>query len=161
MAQKNEAEKTMKKGTKLLIVGGLVVLLLFAGIGIGGFLFTDSEDESFISRFTSNAEASESSIALEEFLVNLNTETPRSQPVVRMELTVTSFNEDADEIVTSEIAKVRDAVIHVISNQSAETLYNEEEGHFLIKDSIKKRINQALEDEIIEDVYITNILLQK
>lgn len=161
MAQKNETGETTKKGSKLLIAGGMVVLLIFAGIGIGGFMFTGQENDTFISRFTSEAEASESSIPLEEFLINLSSESPRSQPVVRMELTLTSFNEDAVDIVDSDIAKVRDAVIHVVSNKNLETIYNEEEGHFLIKDDIKNRINQALEEEIIEDVFITNILLQK
>ncbi|SFC40567.1 flagellar FliL protein [Alkalibacterium subtropicum] len=161
MAQKNEAEKKIKKGSKLLIVGGLVVLLLFAGIGIGGFVFASQEDESFVSRFTPEAEAVEISFPLEEFLINLSSESERNQPVVRMELTITSLNEEAEELFGKEIAKVRDAVIHVVANQSVETIYNEEEGHFLIKNDIKKRINQALEDDVVEDVFITNILLQK
>lgn len=161
MAQKNENEKAKKKGSKLIIIGGLVLLLLFAGVGIGGFLFAGPEDETIISRFTSSAEASESSIPLNEFLVNLNSESSRTQPVVRMEITVTSFHEEASEIIDTEIAKVRDAVIHTVSNQSAETIYAESEGHFVIKDEIKAKINQALDEEIIEDVFITDILLQK
>lgn len=161
MAQKSEKSSGKKTGTKLLLISGVVLLLLFAGIGIGGFLFSGSGEESFISRFTEEAEATETAVPLEEFLVNLNSESPRNSPIVRMVITVTSLNEDANEIITADIAKVRDAVIHSVSNQSAETIYNEEEGHFLIKNDIKDRINQALEEDIIEDVYITDILLQK
>jgi flagellar FliL protein len=161
MPQKNETDKTMKKGTKLLIVVGVVLMLLFAGIGISGFVFADQTDESFISRFTSETEASEVSIPLEEFLINLSSDSTRSQPVVRMELTLTSLDEKAEEMLASEIAKVRDAVIHVVANQNIETIYNEEEGHFLIKGEIKDKINQSLEKELIEDVFITNILLQQ
>jgi len=161
MAQKNDTEQPKKKGSKFFIIGGLIALLLVAGIGIGGFLFSGPEGETVLSRFTSEAEASESAIPLEEFLINLKSKDSRNEPVVRMELTVTSFNEEAPEIIGTEIAKVRDAVIHSVSNQSAESLFDEEEGQFIIKEEIKVKINQALNAEIVEDVYITNILLQK
>ncbi|MDZ7835776.1 MAG: flagellar basal body-associated FliL family protein [Alkalibacterium sp.] len=161
MAQKNETQKPKKRVSKLVIIAGVIGLLLVAGIGIGGFLFAGPDGETFYSRFTSEAEASESAIPLEEFLINLQSNDSRNEPVVRMELTVTSLNEEAPEIVGAEIAKVRDAVIHTVSSQSAESLFNEEEGQFIIKDEIKVKINQALNAEIVEDVYITNILLQK
>ncbi|OJF90884.1 flagellar basal body-associated protein FliL [Alkalibacterium sp. 20] len=166
MAQKNETKGSEIKGSKtkkskLLLISVLMLILVFAGVGVGVFLFSGPEDETVISRFFSEAEASESSIPLNEFLVNLNSDSARSQSVVRMEITVTSLNEDATEIVNTDIAKVRDAVIHTVSSQSAESLYDEAEGHFLIKDEIKTKINQALEAEIVENVYITDILLQK
>lgn len=161
MAQKNEPEKKKKKGPKIIIIAALVVLLLFAGVGIGAFVLSDKEEGSFFSRFTSEAEASETFIPLEEFLINLKSESKNSEPVIKMELTITSMIEDAEEVITKDIAKVRDAVIHVVSNKNVESIYNEEEGHFLIKEDIKARINQELDEEIIEDVYITNILLQK
>ncbi|WP_423189153.1 flagellar basal body-associated FliL family protein [Alkalibacterium sp. f15] len=161
MAQKDEKKRSKIKVSKILLISGLVMTLVFAGVGIGVFFFSGPEDETFISRFTSEAEASESSIPLDEFLVNLNSESAKNQPVVRMEITVTSLNEDANEIIGTEIAKVRDAVIHTVSNQSAESMFDEAEGHFLIKNEIKAKINQALDAEIVEDVYITDILLQK
>ena len=161
MAQKSEPEKKKKKGLKLFIIAGSVILLLFAGIGIGAFVLSDKEGGSFLSRFTSEAEASETSIPLEEFLINLGSDSKKSAPVVKMELTITTLIDDPEEVITKDIAKVRDAVIHVVSNKNVESIYNEKEGHFLIKDDIKARINQELNEEIIDDVYITNILLQK
>lgn len=161
MAQNNENKKGKGKGFKLILFGGIVLVLLVLGVGIGMFLFSGAEGETVMSRFASSAEASESSIPLEEFLVNLESDMPKSQPVVQMQITVTSLHEDATEIITTDIAKVRDAVIHSVSNQSVETIYDEAEGHFIIKNEIKERINQALNEEIVEDVFITDILLQK
>ena len=129
MAQNNEKE-SKKKVTKIVIAIVAAVVVLVVGMGIGITVFGSPNEESFISRFTSKAEAeaSEISIPLEEFLVNVNSDSSRSQAMVRMEITVTSLNEDAADLITEDIAKVRDAVIHVISSQSADSMLEEVEG---------------------------------
>lgn len=162
MVQNSEQSKK-KKGRNLVI--GIVsgVIILVAGMGIGITVFGNSGEESLMSRFkTSNeAQATEIAIPLDEFIVNVKGETARSQSIVRMEITVTSMDDDASEIIATDIAKVRDAVIHVVSSQSVSTIMEEKDGEFIVKDQIKDRINQSLGNELIEDVYVTNILIQK
>lgn len=162
MAQNNEKETKKKiSGLILAVVAGIIVLV--AGMGIGITVFGSPAEESFLTRFTSNTEveASEVSIPLDEFIVNVYGETARSQALVRMELTLTSYDDQAKEIVDEEIAKIRDAVIHVTASLSVESILEEEEGEFVIKDMIKDRINRSLEQDLIEDVYVTNILIQR
>ncbi|PRY77512.1 flagellar basal body-associated FliL family protein [Alkalibacterium olivapovliticus] len=162
MAQNEEKGKN-KKATKVAIAIVLAVVVLVVGMGIGITVFGSPNEESFLSRFTekAEAEASEISIPLEEFLVNVNGDTSRSQAIVRMQLTLTSLDEDAAELITEDIAKVRDAVIHVISSQSADSILEETDGEFSIKDKIRERINQSLSEELIEDVFVTDILIQR
>lgn len=162
MAQNEEKVKN-KKVSKLIMAIVLAVVVLVTGMGIGVTAFGSPSEESVLSRFTARAEAeaTEISIPLEEFLINVNGDSPRSQAIVRMQITVTSLNEDAAELITEDIAKVRDAVIHVISSQSADSILEESDGEFSIKDKIRDRINHSLSEELIEEVFVTDILIQR
>lgn len=162
MAQNSENEK--KKTVRTIIIGIVAgIIILAAGMGLGVVLFGEPSDTSLFARITSSNEddATEIAIPLDEFLVNVQGETARSQTIVRLGLTVTSADEAASEAIASDIAKVRDAVLQVVSRQTASTLMEAKDGNFVIKDEIKDRINQSVGDDLIEDVYITNILIQK
>lgn len=160
MAQNKEEAKKRSTVKKMLVVIVTAVIVLVAGMGIGITVFGETGEDSIMSRFTSEDEEKEHAVALSEFLVNISGESSRSKAIVRMEITVTSMNAEAEGIINQEIAKVRDAVIHVVAAQTDATILEEDEGDFIIKDSIKDRINHALNQELIEDVYITNILIQ-
>lgn len=162
MAQNSENEK--KKTVRMIIIGIVAgIIVLIAGMGLGVVLFGEPSDTSLLARITSSndEEPTDIAIPLDEFLVNVQGETDRSQTIVRLGLTVTSLDETATEAIASDIAKVRDAVLHVVSRQTASTLMEAKDGDFVIKDEIKDRINQSLGYDLIEDVYITNILIQK
>ena len=79
---------------------------------------------------------------------------------MKLEVSVSSYEEGAEELIDQEIAKVRDAVIHVVSNESIDTLLKREDGSFVIKNDLKNRINKSFGKDIIDEVYITNILTQ-
>lgn len=160
MAQNNTEQKKKRTVTKLVTIILVSIIVLVAGMGIGITVFGESEEGSFLARFSSEDEETEYAIPLNEFLVNISGESSRSKAIVRMEMTVTSMNDEAEDIISHEIAKVRDAVIHVIANQTDATILEEEEGNFIIKDLIRDRINQSLDQTLVEEVYITNILIQ-
>ncbi|EXJ22393.1 hypothetical protein ADIAL_1979 [Alkalibacterium sp. AK22] len=166
MAQTNDREKKKKVGKILtfILLGGVLIVL---GIGLGVTVFdTDSNadaDTNLWDRFSFNAEAeaAETAIPLEEFLVNVKGDSSRGHAIVRMEITVTSFDDQAKDVIAEDIAKVRDAVIHVVSGHSTQTILEEAEGEFIIKDEIRDRINRSLEEDLIEEVFVTNILIQR
>lgn len=161
MAQNNEYEK--KKTVRLIVIGIVAaVIVLVTGMGAGVLLFGEPSETSRLARVIASDDehATEITIPLDEFLVNVQGESARRQSIARMEITVTTLDDEAADIIASDIAKVRDAVIHVVSNQTTSTIMEENDGDFVIKDQIKDRINQSLGDELIENVYITNILIQ-
>lgn len=160
MAQETNSSSQKNKGLKIILAMVSLIVILVTGMGIGSFLFSDSFEDSVLSGFLNKAEASEIAVPLDEFLVNLSSE-PNRQPVVRVEMTVTSTDESIKEVVTTDIAKIRDAVIHVISSETTESILAESDGEFEIKGKVRNRINHVLGKEIIEDVYVTDILLQR
>ena len=162
MAQNSEIEKN--KIVRNIVIGIVAaVIVLVSGMGLGVLLFGEPGDSSLLSRIipSSEVQATEMAIPLDEFLVNVQGETARSQSIVRLEVTVTSTDNNASDRITRDMAKVRDAVIYVVSNQTTSTIMEEKDGDFLIKDQIKEHINESLETELIEDVYVTNVLIQK
>lgn len=143
-------DSTNRRGRLFLLILIPIVLLIGGG---ATYLVLTSED-GFLS-IGGVQEPEEVHIPLEEFLVNIE-----GNSLVRMEMTVSSYDENAEERIGEEIAKVRDAVIHVLSNRPASDFYEEEEGEFILKHEIKDRINQSLGEEVVDDVFITNILMQ-
>ncbi|MCC5890867.1 MAG: flagellar basal body-associated FliL family protein [Alkalibacterium sp.] len=160
MAQNKEETQKRRSVAKILTVIIAATIVLVAGMGIGITVFGETGEESLLSRFTSEDTETEHAIALNEFLVNISGESTRSKAIVRMEITVTSMDDGAEEIINQEIAKVRDAVIHVVAGQTDATILEEDEGDFIIKDKIRDRINHSLNQDLIEEVYVTNILIQ-
>lgn len=162
MAQTNDKEKNKKVGKILtfILLGGVLIVL---GIGLGITVFDTDSDSTIWDRFSFNAEAeaAETAIPLDEFLVNVKGDSSRGHAIVRMEITVTSFDDQAKDMIAEDIAKVRDAVIHVVSGHSTQTILEEAEGEFIIKDEIRNRINRSLEEDLIEEVFVTNILIQR
>lgn len=155
------AADTKNKGSKskIIIISLAVVILLLGGF-VGYSLLSDSSEIPFISKLTEEPEPVEVQVPLEEFLVNVSDENGNDTAIVKLEVSVSSYEEGAEELINQEIAKVRDAVIHVVSNESIDTLLKRENGSFVIKNDLKNRINESFGEDIIDEVYITNILTQ-
>ena len=61
--------------------------------------------------------------------------------------------------LVNNMSKIRDLVITNLRNRTAEDLLNGESISQL-KSSIKEDINKSFEESMIEDIYITNIIVQ-
>ena len=153
-----DSKKQGGKGKIIIIILSAIILVLGGAVGFS--LITGSGNIPFISQLTKEPEPVEVQVPLEEFLINVSSESGSSNAMVKMEVTVSSFTEGAEERITADVAKVRDAIIHVVSNESTETLLERKDGSFVIKDDLKNRINESFGEELIDEVYITNILTQ-
>lgn len=153
-----DSKKQGGKGKIIIIILSAIILVLGGAVGFS--LVTGSDNIPFISQLAKEPEPVEVQVPLEEFLINVSNESGSSNAMVKMEVTVSSFTEGAEELITADVAKVRDAIIHVVSNESTETLLERKDGSFVIKDDLKNRINESFGEELIDEVYITNILTQ-
>ncbi|WP_179128540.1 flagellar basal body-associated FliL family protein [Marinilactibacillus piezotolerans] len=153
-----DSKKQGEKGKIIIIILSAIILVLGGAVGFS--LVTGSDNIPFISQLAKEPEPAEVQVPLEEFLINVSNESGSSNAMVKMEVTVSSFTEGAEELITADVAKVRDAIIHVVSNESTETLLERKDGSFVIKDDLKNRINESFGEELIDEVYITNILTQ-
>lgn len=145
------------KNKRIILLLILVPLLLAAGVFGGLFLSSKRSNQPIIIL---SDKKSDVTVPLAEFLINLESAQPSREQFVKLELSIHSTDKKADEIIAANLAQVRDAVIYVVHKKTPETLFEEKEGAFSMKEELKNRINEALGSTLIDDVYITNILMQ-
>lgn len=145
------------QGKWIILSVVLVPILIAIGVVAGGYIFSDDPVSAFNLK---KEEAQEVTIPLEEFLVNLGTEGSSRSQYLKLELSLSSQKEEAEGIIESNIAQVRDAVIFVIHKKTGDDLFSETDGAFALKEELKTTINATLDDEIVEEVFITNMLMQ-
>lgn len=152
----NEKNKGFNKN---ILLGILVIPILVAvGVIIGGYYVKDNAQ--IVSGSEEREEVFEEvSVPLEEFVLNLEP-TNNINRYIRFEVSLSSTKEDGEEIINSNLNKIRDEIIYTVSRQSVEDIFDDESGTIMLKNVLKKSINEALDDEVIHEVYITNIIVQ-
>lgn len=164
--EKNDTQLTEekpKKSKKLLIII-IIAALVLAGAGVGGFLFlkkgsahkekdeaTKKEDMVEIPKEKEKAVL----IQLDPFILNL------SEPgrFVKLTIHLEVKNEKIQQYVNDRMPKIRDSIITLVSSKSADVL-STPEGKFQLKDELLLRVNQAIEKDLIKNIYFTEFVIQ-
>jgi len=140
----------------------LWIVIIFFAIAIGvivSFGFTSGKAQEIISDL-SKEEVVETTVPLEEFLINLDSGTSIKKSFLKIELTLHSSKEGAGEKLTANVAQIRDSVIGVLRNKTEETVFKEEDNKLLIKQELIEAINTKMDEELVDAIFITNIVTQ-
>lgn len=146
-------ETKEKRSLDRILIVVLLAVILF--LGIGYLLLLDKEMPDLTTIFKSNGEYT---IPLDEFVVNLKSNKPVNN-YARLSIALMYTDESYGNELVNNMSKIRDLVITNLRNRTAEDLLNEESISQL-KSSIKEDINKSFEESMIEDIYITNIIVQ-
>ncbi len=167
MAEENtEAEESGGGSKKLIIIiGAAVVLLLIIGVAVY-FLFLKKPpaEETKTTAATEIAAPTieqQSNIGpmldIKEFIVNIISEdTPH---YVKASLTLELSNELVAEEATSRMPQIRDAVLLLIGNKTYEEL-QDLQGKKQLKAELKTKINSFLKAGKINNIYLTDFVVQ-
>lgn len=148
-------ETKEKRSLDRILIVVLLAVILFLLVGIGYLLLLDKEMPDLTTIFKSNGEYT---IPLDEFVVNLKSNKPVNN-YARLSIALMYTDESYGNELVNNMSKIRDLVITNLRNRTAEDLLNEESISQL-KSSIKEDINKSFEESMIEDIYITNIIVQ-
>lgn len=148
-------ETKEKRSLDRILIVVLLAVILFLLVGIGYLLLLDKEMPDLTTIFKSNGEYT---IPLDEFIVNLKSNKPVNN-YARLSIALMYTDESYENELVNNMSKIRDLVITNLRNRTAEDLLNEESISQL-KSSIKEDINKSFEESMIEDIYITNIIVQ-
>ena len=148
-------ETKEKRSLDRILIVVLLAVILFLLVGIGYLLLLDKEMPDLTTIFKSNGEYT---IPLDEFVVNLKSNKPVNN-YARLSIALMYTDESYGNELVNNMSKIRDLVITNLRNRTAEDLINEESISQL-KSSIKEDINKSFEESMIEDIYITNIIVQ-
>ncbi|WP_192986255.1 flagellar basal body-associated FliL family protein [Carnobacterium mobile] len=151
-------DKKEKQGTKrmLIIVAILGAIVIGAVVSFG----VTSGKAAEIIEGLSKKEVVETTVPLEEFLINLAPEKSGRGNYLKIELSVYSTEKDAEEEINKNIPQIRDAVINVLRTKSADSVFQKEEDSLVLKKELISQINKTLDEPLISDVFITNIVMQ-
>lgn len=145
---KNDKEKK-SKGPIIVII--LLLLVIIIG-GIMGF-FIISEMNS-----GKDEEIVEEVITLDESVVNLKDPSLKKYAKFTLAITYDSKNKNILEDITDNLYKIKDGIIVIFQNKTPEDIEGSG-GIEALREEIKAKINSILEDNAIESVYFTNLLV--
>lgn len=155
---KNEKGKAASTLPKLIGLSVLVAVLAIGGGALGSMITSGQAAEIWAAR----EEKPEKRIIVpySEFLINLKPETALEDSFLRVELSFSVASEENEQLLSAQEAKIRDSIITVLRGKTRETIYSETDGNLVIKEEIKNKVNQLLNDSVVKEVYITNIVMQ-
>lgn len=149
-----------KKGINRNVILIILAVPILVALGVVAGSFLSDPDMQWIKSNEAKAETlTEETVPLEEFVLNLEPANNLNR-YLRMEVSLSTTQEEGVETIDSNLDKIRDIIIHTVSSQSAEEIFDDETGTFALKNLLKTSINDTFEDEVIHQVYITNIVMQ-
>lgn len=152
-------EAKAAKGKNKIIVSVIVLVAILIG-AVVSFGFTSGKAQDMIANF-SKEEVIETTVPLEEFLINLDSGESAKRNFLKIEISLHSTKEGAEELLNANVAELRDTVISVLRKKTVDTIFIEEEAsNLVIKKELMEAINQKLDTDVVSDIYITNIVTQ-
>jgi flagellar FliL protein len=161
--EKKEAAPKSKK--KLIIIIALAVVLI--GGGVGAFLAmghktegeeggdaAEAEEES-AEKGGEEATAPPFVFALEPFIVNLQIKGSFLKTTIQLQFT----EPEQPPHLESDVPKIRDAVIRILTAKSAQEILSSE-GKEALREELKEALNEALGGEDITQVFFTEFIIQ-
>ncbi|NLY45175.1 MAG: hypothetical protein GX053_04200 [Tissierella sp.] len=139
---------------KILIIVLLTAILILV-LGIGFLLISENDMPDFSAILKSNGEYT---IPLDEFVVNLKSEN-NSKRYLKISVALMYTNEDYGDDINGNMSKIRDLVISNLRDKSADD-FMDENMILNLKLDIMDDINESINIMAIQDVYITDIIVQ-
>jgi len=143
-----------KKGGKMPLIIGMVVILFLNGLVVGKVFLGGGGSEKHTKEEKREEEVGEK-VPLEEFLVNL----ADSGHYLKVTIALGLKEGVAGSVVEEELAPIRDAIVSVLSAQELEEITGEA-GKNKLKKELVEKINEALEKEEVVKVYFMSFATQ-
>ena len=151
-----------KKSGKMKWIIMLLILLLLGGGGFAAYKFyfqeqMDTTTEMADAQLEEANPADTTVVTLPSFLVNLSD--PLGRRYIKLTLDVEVADQDTASVLESASAKVRDAVILLLSSKSYADLASLE-SKLLLKNELVTRLNQIIGSSKVVRVYFTELVIQ-
>lgn len=150
----NQKKNGLNKNILLLVI--LVPLLVVVGMFAGYYILSPGDQGDGVKAEEELVE--EAVVPFDEFLVNLNPSS-NTNDYVRMTIALGTKHERGEEIIETNLEKIRDAVIYTTNRQTRDTLYDER-GRLVLKETLVEEINEVLGLEVVSNVYATEFIVQ-
>lgn len=103
-------------------------------------------------------EEEERTILLEEFVINLKSDT-RSKDYLKIEMALMYEDKKDGEVLDSNKNKIRDIIIKELRNKTSDEMLDVDETRKL-KDLILEEINVEFKEDLVKGIYFTDLVIQ-
>lgn len=136
---------------KIFIIMGILMIIIAAGTSFMFMTYYSSDENS-----GEEEEEIGSTYELGEFVVNLSLDS--SYKYLKADISVAAENENVIQEMEDRNPQVRDSVIAILRQQSLEEI-REPDGE-VIKNQIKTRLNELLNEGEVNEVWFTELVVQ-
>lgn len=150
MMETREKKRDLDKAIIIALLAAILIIVLAIG-----YLVVSDKNITIPNIFESDGEYT---YVLDEFVVNLKSE-DNSPSYLKIKIALMFTDEKDGEDLDSNVNKIRDIVISNLRARTAKELM-ENQSVELLKEDIKEDINTSLNKMIVQDVYITDIIVQ-
>lgn len=150
MMETREKKRDLDKAMIIVLLAAILIIVLAIG-----YLVVSDKNITIPNIFESDGEYT---YVLDEFVVNLKSE-DNSSSYLKIKIALMFTDEKDGEDLDSNVNKIRDIVISNLRARTAKELM-ENQSVELLKEDIKEDINTSLNKMIVQDVYITDIIVQ-
>lgn len=148
-------EGDKKKPNRLVVIIIILAAIILVGIVAVIFMATGIKVSDITDKFVKHEEYI---VEMDSFVVNLNTE-GRTSNYLKIQVSLLYTDKKRGPVLEEKSSQIRDVVITDLMGYSPEQLLAED-GLEKVKSRLKKQINQALDEEVVEEVYFTDFLIQ-
>jgi flagellar FliL protein len=165
------AGKTRQKFDPKMILGALLILLNFGGLGVGAFVVYKGTlgverpvlrepaamDELKKERKENEKDGLSSlTYTMAPFTVNLS---GNPQRIIRVEMTLEMLDEEGFEEVVRLGPQARDSIVKILNLKEFSDLETIQ-GKLFLKDQIAVTLNQSLKSGVVKDIYFSDFVVQ-
>jgi len=148
MAQVMETNNNRERRIRFFVIIPLLTFLL-------AFLIFSFVTKTLIFAEQPRTQETNYTYSMEEIIVNLKEGNRYFKGVIAL-----GYNLPRDqELITESAVQIRDSVLTVIRNKSAEELL-EPKNEKKLKDQLRDEINKLFDEDIITDIYFADFLIQ-
>lgn len=150
--------KESKSNNGLKIVIAILLLLVAISIFFVGFILFKGGDIGGVTQALQKP-AEEITMDLEEFVINLQPENGRTKTYAKIKISLMYTNSKETDYLTKNNSKMRDKITNKLRAKTATEMIDVDNLEQL-KIELKDEVNEGLGRPIIEDVYLTDIVIQ-
>ena len=149
------SEKVQKKSNFRILIILLLILVLASTLFVGYFLIRDRDAADLVSVFKTEGE---NTILLDEFIVNLKSE-KSMRNYLKIKIALMYTDEKQEKNLSANVNKIRDVIINQLRSKTPEEILDIEKTSELKKEIVDE-INSAIKNDIVKDIYFTDLVIQ-
>ena len=143
--------------SKIIIIALLVIIVAIVSVS-AYFLITGQSAATGGEVVKKSRSQDEYTILLDEFVTNLQNEA-KTKNYLKIQVALMTTDKKSAKSIEEDTNKIRDIILNDLRGKTPEEILEVKKTDDL-KNKILEKLNESLGDDIIEDLYFTNLVVQ-